>query len=219
MASAFVDRLDAGRQLAAALPEYLASDALVVGLPRGGVVVGFAVAEALHLPLGALVVRKLGAPHNPELALGAVSETGVRWLDPVIVHATGAGEDYLRHEIAEQVAEARRRQQEYALGPGLDAVRGRPVIVVDDGIATGATALVAVKSLRDLGASPIILATPVASLPAERLLAAEVDRLAVLGTPDPFIAVGLYYQHFDQVGDAEVVHYLTLANERQGAKR
>lgn len=218
MASGFMDRLDAGRQLARALDEYRASNALVVGLPRGGIVVGFAVAEALHLPLLALVVRKLGAPDNPELAIGAVSETGVRWLDPMLVHATGAGEDHQLREIAEQVAEARRRQLEYAQGPSLKTVRGRPVIVVDDGVATGATALVAVKSVRDLGASPIILATPLASVQAERLLDPDIDRLVVLATPDPFIAVGLYYAHFDQVSDAEVIHYLALANDRQGAK-
>jgi predicted phosphoribosyltransferase len=219
MAGGFVDRMDAGRQLAQALAEYSNANGLVLALPRGGVVVGYAVAEALHLPLQALVVRKLGAPQNPELAIGAVSETGVQWLDGSLVRATGAGEAYIQREIAAQVVEARRRQQEYAIGPGLGAVRDRVAVLVDDGIATGATALVAARSARDLGASQVILATPVASPPAVRFLQPEVDRLVALGTPEPFVAVGLYYQRFDQVSDAEVINYLTLANKHQGAQR
>lgn len=219
MAGDFVDRLDAGRQLARALEPYRDSNALVLGLPRGGVVVGYAVSEALHLPLQALVVRKLGAPHNPELAMGAVSETGVRWLDSTIVRATGSDEAYIQQEIKTQVAEARRRQQEYAIGPGLATVRGTACILVDDGIATGATALVAARSARDLGASPVILATPVASPIAVRFLKPYADEMVVLATPEPFVAVGLYYRHFDQVSDAEVVNYLRLANEHQEAKR
>lgn len=219
MSDGFVDRLDAGRRLAERLQDYRESEAIVLGLARGGVVVGYAVAEALELPLGVLVVRKIGAPDNPELAIGAVSETGLRRLDRQIVQATGASDEYIRRATEEQVAEARRRQREYADGPGARAVRGRPGIVVDDGIATGATALVAVQSVRDLGASRVILATPVASVPAVRLLEPTVDRLVVLLTPDPFFAVGLHYGRFEQVTDGEVVRYLRLANERLEAQR
>lgn len=212
---AFIDRLDAGRQLALALEEYRESDAHVLGMARGGVAVGFAVAEVLELPLHALVVRKIGAPHNPELALGAVSETGQRWLDPGLVRATGASASYLQQEIEDQVAEAKRRQAEYAVGAGPQAVRGSTAIVVDDGIATGASALVAVRSARDLAAERVVLATPVASPQAVQFLRSEVDQLVVLDTPDPFIAVGLYYRNFEQTTDQEVVDYLQLAHERQ----
>jgi putative phosphoribosyl transferase len=208
----FADRLDAGRRLADALRQYVGSAAVVLGMARGGVEVGAGLAEELHLPLRALVVRKLGAPQNPELALGAVSETGVRWLDPALVRATGASEQYVERISAQEEAEARRRRQEYAVGPGLETVRGCPAIVVDDGIATGASALVAVRSVRGLDASEVILAVPVASRQAVAMLRPAVDRLVVLDTPDPFFAVGLYYRHFDQVSDAEVVRYLKAAN-------
>lgn len=208
----FVDRIDAGQQLAEALQEYRNTDAIVLGLARGGVVVGYAVAKRLALPLRALAVRKVGAPQNLELALGAVSETGVQWLDPKIVQATGADEEYLEREIEAQVAEARRRQREYSIGPGLDVVRDHPAIVVDDGIATGATALVAVESARGLGAPAVILGTPVASMQAAALLERYVDRFIALELPEPFIAVGFHYGRFDQVTDAEVIRYLHLAN-------
>jgi len=215
----FEDRLEAGHRLAEALQEYRDSNAVVLGLARGGVVVGYAVAETLNLPLRALVVRKVGAPNNPELALGAVSETGEQWLDPNIVRATGANQSYLEREIAAQVAEAQRRQREYAIDSGLETVRGRPAIIVDDGIATGATALVAIRSARHLGASQVILATPVASPQAVQLLTPHADKMVVLSTPEPFLAVGLHYRHFDQTTDAEVVQYLRLANARQGVQQ
>jgi len=217
MSEEFVDRLDAGRRLAEALQHYWDGDAVVLGLARGGVAVGYAVAEALNLPLRALIVRKIGAPDNPELAIGAVSETGVQRLDRQIIEATGASDEHIERETAAQVAEARRRRREYASGPGLQSTRGHPAIVVDDGIATGATALVAVRSARDLGASRVILATPVASLPAVRMLKPAVDEMVTLGTPDPFFAVGLHYRRFEQVTDGEVIHYLKMANDRQEA--
>jgi putative phosphoribosyl transferase len=215
----FVDRLDAGRRLAKELEGYRAGDAVVLGLARGGVVVGYAVARELNIPLRALIVRKLGAPRNPELALGAVSETGVRWLDESLVRATGATEEYVRREIATQMAEARRRQQEYGLGLGSEIVRDRPAIVVDDGIATGATAMVALRSARDLGASEIVLATPVASTQAVKMLQPATDRLIVVHVPDPFLAVGFHYRHFDQVTDAEVVDLLRSANSASETQR
>jgi predicted phosphoribosyltransferase len=212
MARPFPNRLEAGRQLAEALIAYRGSDAVVFGLARGGVVVGYAVAEALGLPLQAIVVRKIGAPRNPELALGAVSETGALWLDPFTVQETGASEQYLEAETAAKQAEAKERRERYAIGPELGVVANRPAIVVDDGIATGATALVAVKSVRDLGAAGVVLATPVASSHAAWLLERRVDRLVTLATPKRFVAVGLHYEDFDQVSDEEVMRYLALAN-------
>jgi putative phosphoribosyl transferase len=211
----FIDRFDAGRALVQRLMQYEGSDAHVLGMARGGVVVGYAIAEGLSLPLHALVVRKVGAPQNRELALGAVSETGAQWLDRALILATGASEEYLQHEIADEVAEARRRQQEYAIGSGPSAVKGHTAIVADDGIATGASALVGVRSARSLGASRVVLATPVASRPAEGMLRDEVDEMVVLLTPEPFYAVGFHYRDFDQVSDAEVVEYLRRAQRRE----
>jgi putative phosphoribosyl transferase len=214
----FRDRLDAGEHLATVLGAYRDTNSIVVGMARGGVVIGYAVAESLDLPLEALVVRKLGAPQNPELAIGAVSETGAFWLDQQIVAATGGGGEYIQREVAEQVAEAKRRQREYAIGPGLEAIRGRTAIVTDDGIATGASALVAIQSVRDRGAAKVILAVPVASRQAVRFLEPSVDHLIVLAQPEPFYAVGLYYQHFDQVTDDEVTDSLRRA-ARQAVRR
>lgn len=204
-AAMFVDRVEAGRRLAGALATYRDTAAIVVGLARGGVVVGYGVAECLNLPLRALVVRKLGAPHNPELAIGAVSETGARWLDPYLVRATGASESYIAGAVAREMAEAHRLQEMYATGPALGSIRNMTAIVVDDGIATGATAEVAVVSARDVGAARVVLAVPVASLQAVQFLRPEVDQLVVLDVPEPFYAVGLHYRNFDQVSDDEVI--------------
>lgn len=202
----YADRLDAGEKLAAALEAYRGTDAVVLGMARGGVAVGYAVARALGLPLEALVVRKVGAPGNPELAIGAVSETGRRWIDPVVVRATGTLEQYIDREVAAQIEEARRRQEMYGATP--EDVRGKVAIVVDDGIATGSSALVAVWSARDLGARRTVLATPAASPQAAARLREQADEVVVLQEPDPFLAVGLYYRRFDQVSDEEVKHYL-----------
>jgi putative phosphoribosyl transferase len=207
----FADRIEAGRMLVDRLRGYRGTDAQILGMARGGVMVGLGVSQALGLPLRALVVRKLGAPHNPELAVGAVSETGQLWIDRALALATGATESYLEREMARQVEEARRRKAEYDGGTLAQDVTG---IVVDDGIATGASALVGVRSARDLGAERVILATPVASPQAAATLRSEADELIVLETPDPFVAVGLYYTNFEQTTDDEVVRALREANSQ-----
>jgi putative phosphoribosyl transferase len=216
--AAFADRVEGGRALAERLQTYRGTDAQIVGMARGGVMVGLGVAEGLALPLRTLVVRKLGAPHNPELALGAVSETGQLWIDRGLVLATGASDTYLEEEIARQVAEARRRTAEYATATPIAPLEGRTAILVDDGIATGASALVGVRSARDLGAARVVLATPVASPQAARALATEANEVVVLSTPDPFVAVGLYYDNFDQTTDAEVIGALRLAHSETEAE-
>lgn len=209
---AFRDRVDAGRRLGQEMQRFAGAQTVILGLARGGVVVGYGAAQEIGAPLHALVVRKLGAPSNPELAIGAVSETGEQVVDTALLQATGASAQYLQREIASQMAEARRRQEEYRTGPGLEAVRGRTAIVTDDGIATGASALVAVRSARSLGAARVVLAAPVASRQAEHLLRPEADALVVLETPEPFIAVGMYYQDFEQTSDADVKRYLAMAD-------
>lgn len=212
--AAFADRIEAGRVLAEHLERYRGTDAQILGMARGGVMVGLGVAEVLALPLRALVVRKLGAPQNPELAVGAVSETGQLWVDRGLVLATGATEAYLQAEIARQVEEAHRREAEYAAASPGTSLGDTTCIVADDGIATGASALVGVRSARDLGASRVVLATPVASPQAASVLGPEVDELVILAEPDPFVAVGLYYQNFEQTTDEEVIRALRAANSR-----
>ncbi|GAC1399967.1 MAG: phosphoribosyltransferase [Chloroflexota bacterium] len=210
MFDAFEDRKDAGERLARIIQ--CSDTAVVAGLARGGVAVGFFVARALKLPLVALCVRKLGAPNNAELAIGAVSETGEVWVDRSMAEATNASESYVRAEVEAQILEAQRRRKLYSIGPQPELMKGREVIVVDDGIATGATALVALQSARRLGASRIVLATPAASSGAMRTLQLYVDQAIVLVVPDPFLAVGMYYKRFGQIDDDEVIRYLTDAN-------
>jgi putative phosphoribosyl transferase len=208
----FTDRLEAGQRLARVLEAYRHEDAVVLGMARGGVAVAFAFARDLDLPLEALVIRKLGAPYNPELAIGAVSETGQRWIDEGIVQATGASPAYIDRETQVQMVEAKRRQQAYGSQPA--RARGHVAVVVDDGVATGASAMVAIRSARDLGAASVTLATPAASPQAIAMLRFEADEVFALRQPDPFLAVGLYYVHFDQVSDDEVVEYLREARDR-----
>ncbi len=216
--AAFADRIEAGRALAGRLERYRGTGAQILGMARGGVMVGLGAADMLGLPLRALVVRKLGAPHNPELAIGAVSETGQLWVDRGLVLATGATEPYLQSEIARQVEEARRREAEYAAASPNTSLAGATCIVADDGIATGASALVGVRSARDLGAAQVVLATPVASPQAVSALRPEVEEMVVLATPDPFVAVGLYYTNFEQTTDEEVIRALREANSRAKAE-
>jgi len=210
----FTDRMDAGKRLAAQLETLSGTETVVMGLARGGVAVGAAVAEALGLPLGVLVVRKVGAPNQKELAIGAVGETGVRHLDDHLVRITGASASYVQAEIEREVREARRRQAAYRQNR-TSAIRGRTAIVVDDGIATGATARVGLLTVRDLGAGRVILATPVASRQAVQTLTSYADSITVLATPDPFVAVGMYYGRFDQVSDDEVIDLLEDAQRRE----
>lgn len=208
----FRDRYEAGRHLAGALQKFAGTNAVIVGLARGGVEVGAAVADALRLPLSVLVVRKIGAPRNPELAIGAVSETGVQWIDGRLKKPTGASDAYLEQAFATETTEAKRQQLAYETTDLRESLRGRIAILVDDGIATGATALVAIRSARDLGSSRVVLATPVASVQATGALERYADEVVVLATPDPFEAVGLYYQRFDQLDDEAVLRRLRDAS-------
>jgi putative phosphoribosyl transferase len=210
--SLFDDRVDAGRHLAGALQRFAGTNAVVVGLARGGVEVGAAVAKALGLPLRVLVVRKIGAPRNPELALGAVSETGEQWIDVRLKKPTGASDRYLEQAAAAEGAEARRLHEKYDIDDSSASLRDRVAILVDDGIATGATALVAMRSARKLGASRIVLATPVGSMQAMSALEQYADEVIVLVTPEPFQAVGLHYRQFGQLDDDAVLRLLRQAS-------
>lgn len=209
----FSDRRDAGHRLAIRLVDArstgeLPADPLVLGLPRGGVPLAAAVAEALDADLDVLVVRKLGAPANPELAMGAVGEDGVVVIDHAArraLHVSGEEVDRLAAEVRQEVD---RRVGLYRRGAGVLSVAGRAVVIVDDGMATGSTAEAAVRVVRHLGASHVTLAVPVGSAQACERLEPIVDRLVCLKQPEPFYAVGQHYADFRQVDDDEVIGIL-----------
>ncbi|MGZ8603829.1 MAG: phosphoribosyltransferase [Actinomycetota bacterium] len=206
----FADRAEAGRELASALADHASADVAVLAIPRGGVIVGEVVARALGAPLDVVVPRKIGAPGNPELGIGAIAP-GVRVLDEHMVRALQVPPSYLESEIAAQEREIERRERVYRGGrPPLD-VSGRLVIVVDDGIATGGTAAAALRWARSRAAG-VVLAVPVAPGPSLARLRAEADRIVVLSTPEPFFAVGEWYRRFDQTTDDEVIAALTRAH-------
>ncbi|HLW18300.1 MAG TPA: phosphoribosyltransferase family protein [Actinomycetota bacterium] len=201
----FFDREDAGRKLARALGE-LPRNALILGIPRGGVIVARATADELQLSLDVLVVRKLGAPHNPELAVGAIGPNGAITLDKDVLRALpNVTDDYLEREAAEQLREIQRRLKIYRGEEPFPEVRDRTVVVVDDGIATGSTARAALRWLRGQGAKPVALAVPVAPEAAANEFESEADRIVILASPQRFLAVGQWYDNFDQVSDEEVV--------------
>ena len=206
----FSDRNEAGELLAKALVRYAGTQSVVLAIPRGGVVVGRAVADALGAPLDVVVPRKIGAPGNPELGLGAVAP-GVRVLDDRLVRSLRVTPEYLEREIAAQEREIERRERAYREGrPPVD-VRGKVAIVVDDGIATGGTAAAALRWARDRGASKVVLAVPVAPVQSLAKLREDADEIVVLATPEPFLAVGEWYRTFDQTSDDEVVRLLSSA--------
>jgi predicted phosphoribosyltransferase len=211
----FQDRTEAGRELAARLTAYRNDPAgLILALPRGGVAVGYEISLALNLPLDVFITRKLGAPDNPEFAIGAVSETGCLYCNPDALRMMGGfstASPYFQEMVRMQREEIARRQGLYRRGRSLPDLKDRTVLLVDDGVATGATFLASVEALRNLQVRRLIAALPVG--PAETLdeIGRQVDKLIVLATPEPFYAVGNHYLDFKQVGDDEVARYLERA--------
>ena len=204
----FVDRAEAGARLADALPPVVGPDALILAIPRGGVEVGAGIADILGLELDVVIPRKVGAPGNPELGLGAVAE-GIEVLDARLIGMLGVGEDYLRAEIEAQQAEIARRAAAYRGDRAPSSPAARDAVVVDDGVATGGTAVAALRWARSRQASRVVLAVPVAPRESLPRLRAEADELVVLATPEPFYAVGQWYRDFPQVPDARVVELLS----------
>jgi putative phosphoribosyl transferase len=204
----FRDRLDGGRQLAEALADLRDRPVVVLGIPRGGVVVARVVADALGAPLDVVIPRKVGAPGNPELGLGAVAP-GVRVLDDRLVRELRVSEEYLEREIEAQEREIARREEAYRGGRPPAEIEGRVAVVVDDGVATGGTATAALRWARLRGANEVVLAVPLSPRQAAAALQGEADRIVVLATPEPFYAVGQWYLDFDQVEDEEVVSLLS----------
>lgn len=183
----------------------------MLALPRGGVPVGYEVARALGVPLDVIVVRKLGVPQQPELGMGAVGEGGVTVLDDAIVRAGRVRATELAAVEARERAELERRVTRYRGDRPMLPVEGRTVIVVDDGIATGGTARAALRVAREHGARRVVLAVPVAPPDTLAELAADADEVVTLATPTPFLAVGQWYEHFEQTTDDEVRALLRAA--------
>jgi putative phosphoribosyl transferase len=206
----FEDRVEAGRELARALERLVDQDVVVLAIPRGGVEVGAEICRAHGWPLDLVIPRKVGAPGNPELGLGAVAP-GVRVLDERMLHTLGVSREYLDREIGEQEEEIRRRAEAYRRGRPSVELRDRVAVVVDDGVATGGTAAAALRWARSQGAARVVLAVPVAPVEAVRRLAEECDEVVCLDTPEPFMAVGQWYRSFPQTSDDQVVALLDEA--------
>lgn len=216
----FSDRADAGRRLAGKLTHLKDRRPIVLALPRGGVAVGFEIAQVLSAPLDIVLVRKIGVPWQPELALGAVSDgaEAETFIDPELARELPLPERYVEEETARQLAEIERRRKIYCAGrPPLD-IKNRTAIVVDDGIATGATMRVALRAVRRRGPARLVLAVPVA--PPETLveLEKESDEAICLDREPMLGAIGFYYGDFHQVSDTEVIDLLSRA-ERQTVSR
>jgi putative phosphoribosyl transferase len=210
----FLSRIDAGRRLAAKLEGYVGrKDVIVLGIPRGGVPVAFEVSTALEVPLDVFVVRKLGVPSQPELAFGAIASGGVRVVDPEIVESIGISRLEIDRIAAREKAELQRREQVYRKGRDLLDLDGKVVILVDDGIATGATTRAAIQALRQLNPARIVLAAPVAPASTYHRLLSEVEDFVCLETPKTFFAIGQFYEDFTQVSDQEVTKLLRRSSE------
>lgn len=207
----FADRAAAGRRLAARL-DYLRDERpVILGLPRGGVPIAYEVARALGAPLDVIVVRKLGVPWLPELAMGAIGEGGSRIVDRDLMRYERVTDELLAEVEAREAGELRRRAQIYRAGRDPVTIEGRAVVVIDDGIATGATARAACLVVRQRGAARVMLAVPV--LPPDLIgpLGRVADEVVWLCAPEPMLAVGNWYEDFEQLTDAEVVDLLTRA--------
>ena len=209
----FANRTEAGKQLAASLLN-ISKNAIVLAVPRGGVVVGFEIAHPLNIPLDIMITKKIGAPENPELAIGAVAEDGTFLVDERLLAMMGVPQSYINAEVERQKTEITRRLKTYRGNAPNPEIANREVILVDDGVATGSTLKAALRSLRNRGAKTVVVAVPVG--PADTIieLKKEADRVVCLLTPAPFYAIGEFYRDFEQTTDEEVIELLKRC--RQG---
>lgn len=223
MSTRFKDRTEAGQLLANALQAYANRvDVLVLGLPRGGVPIAYEVAKALHVPLDVCLVRKLGVPDQPELAMGAIAPGGVIVLNDALVKNLGVSQSALNQVIAKEQQELERREQAYRGQSDSDArstydLRGRTVILVDDGIATGATLDAAIATLRPQQPSAIVIAVPVAPPATLKRFESEVAEVVALSAPSQFSSLGLWYHDFAQTSDETVRQLLKQSAENRRA--
>lgn len=208
----FEDRATAGVALARELQRRaLRPPVLVLGLPRGGVAVAYEVARTLGAPLDVMLVRKIGMPVQPELAIGAIASGGVVVHEAHMQEEFPDGDPTFSRLVAEQRMELERRERVYRAGLAPLAINEKTVILVDDGLATGSTMLAAIRATHRAGAAAIVVAAPIASRDAAKLVRAEADATVILETPATLIAIGEWYRHFEQLDDAEVCHLLELS--------
>jgi len=214
----YKDRQDAGKYLASYLMEYAnRPDVLVLGLPRGGVPIAYEVAQALNAPLDVFIVRKLGVPGHEELAMGAIATGGVRVLNEDVVQQLHIPPEVIKAVTDQELQELERRERQYRDERPLPDVSGRVVILVDDGLATGSTMRAAVAALREMHPARIVVAVPVAAPSVCESFTQIVDQMVCAQTPEPFYAVGLWYQDFSQTSDEEVRHLLQASQNHQHA--
>ena len=210
----FTDRIEAGMRLVSELADFADSkDAIVLAIPRGGVVVGYEVAHALRVPLDIIIPRKIGAPDNPELAIGAVTEDGTIILDKKLVEYLSVSKAYIEKESGRQRLEIERRLRLYRGLVPYPNLKNRRVIIVDDGVATGSTIKAALASVRKRGAKSAVIAVPVGPPSTIMELEEEANRVVCLFTPESFYAIGQFYTKFTQTTDEEVIRLLKLSRE------
>ncbi|MFQ6010595.1 MAG: phosphoribosyltransferase [Nitrososphaerales archaeon] len=208
----FKDRIDAGKRLANLLGHFKGMDGIILAIPRGGVVVASEISKALSFPIEIVIPRKIGAPNQPELAIGAISEDGSTILNEDIINSIGVSPEYIKEESERQLTEIARRAESYRAGGTRLSVNGKTVILVDDGIATGATLRAAVKSALNQSPANLSIAIPVGPPQTVKELQDEVDVIC-LHTPDVFYAIGAFYSDFRQTTDEEVTRYLEKSRE------
>lgn len=213
----FRDRVDGGRRLAEKLGHHAGTSAIVLALPRGGVPVAAEVARSLKLPLDVFIVRKLGVPGYAELAMGAIASGGVRVMNQSLVRELGIREPVIQTVVQSEAAELERREAAYRGDRAPLDVQARTVVLVDDGLATGATMLAAVQALRARQAARIVVAVPVGAPETCAMLAEEADEVVCAETPESFLAVGYWYENFEQTTDEEVQALLSSASSGRRA--
>jgi predicted phosphoribosyltransferase len=216
--SYFSDRVEAGKRLASSLTDFAGKNAVVLAIPRGGVVVGYEISKALDASLDVIIPRKIGAPDNPELAIGAMTEDGTIILDATLVAYIGVPDSYIKEESERQKQEIERRLKMYRQNEPYPNLKGRDVIIVDDGIATGSTMKAALASVKNRGAKTVTVAVPVGPPSTIRELKKQADRVVCLYMPEHFAAIGQFYRDFDQTTDEEVIELLKQNKRRIRAK-
>ncbi|MGA3290618.1 MAG: phosphoribosyltransferase [Candidatus Bathyarchaeia archaeon] len=214
----FADRIDSGKRLALALPNFAGKNAIVLAIPRGGVVVGYEIAKALNLPLDVIIPRKIGAPDNPELAIGAMTEDGTIILDEELIAFLGVPPDYIKEESERQKNEIDRRLKFYRQNEPYPNLGGHDVIIVDDGIATGSTMKAALASVKSRGAKTVTVAVPVGPPSTIKELKKQADKVVCLYTPEYFQALGQFYKDFSQTTDDEVIQLLKQSKQKNRQK-
>ncbi|MEM1575333.1 MAG: phosphoribosyltransferase [Nitrososphaerota archaeon] len=209
----FKDRTQAGQRLAEKLLEYKDKDVIILAIPRGGVVVAYEIAKVLNAPLDLIIPRKIGAPYQPELAIGAVTQDGTIILNEDIVSYLPIPENYIKAEAERQKKEIERRLIKYKGSTIEPNVENKIVIIVDDGIATGATMIAAIVSIRKKKPLKIVVAIPVAPPESLEKIKEYADEIVCLQTPEPFFAIGQFYERFEQLEDEEVIDLLNRSKE------